>query len=103
MRKRKLPEGDQLEESREQQDTGGEDICENGEEEEATVMREASGMAGNATEPEDVPAEAASEQLVPAKPKRSSHKKKAVTDKAEKEDHPRDPKEPANDKTAKCK
>ena len=80
------PEGDQLEESREQQDTGGEDICEKGEEEETIVTQEAGGMAGSATEPEDVPAEEASEELVPAKPKRSSRKKKAVTDKAEKED-----------------
>ena len=78
-------EGDQLEESREQQGTGGEDICKNGEEEETTVTQEAGGIAGSATEPEYVSEEAASEELVPAKPKRSSRKKKAATDKAEKE------------------
>ena len=80
-----MPEENQMEESREQQDTGGEDICENGEEQETAVMEESGGMAENATEPEDIPEEAASEEPVPAKPKRSSRKKKAATDKAEKE------------------
>ena len=79
-----MPEGDQMEESREQQDMGGEDICEDGEEQEVAVVEESGGMAGNVTEQEDVPAEIA-EEPVPAKPKRSSRKKKAVADKAEKE------------------
>ncbi len=79
-----MPEGDQMEESREQQDTGREDICEDGEEQEVAVLEESGDMAGNVTEQEDVPTEIA-EEPIPAKPKRSSRKKKAVADKAEKE------------------
>ncbi len=80
-----MPEGGQMEESREHQDADGEDICENGEEGEVAVTDEASGLAENATEPGDVPAEIAAEGPAPAKPKRSSRKKKAVSEKAENE------------------
>ena len=80
-----MPGREQLDESGEQQDTDGRDIYANGEEEETDVMEEAGSLAENATEPEDVPAETAAEEPVPAKPKRSSRKKKAVPDKSENE------------------
>nr|WP_300664684.1 S1 RNA-binding domain-containing protein [uncultured Acetatifactor sp.] len=48
-------------------------------------MEEAGSLAENAIGSEDVPAETAAEEPVPAKPKRSSRKKKAVSDKAENE------------------
>ena len=80
-----MPEREQLDEPGEQQDMDGKDIYENGEEEETAVMEEAGSLAENAIEPEDVPAETAAEDPVPAKPKRSSRKKKAVSDKAENE------------------
>ena len=80
-----MPEREQLDEPGEQQDMGGKDIYENGEEEETAVMEEAGSLAENAIEPEDVPAETATEEPVPAKPKRSSRKKKAVSDKSENE------------------
>ena len=78
-----MPEREQMDESGEQQDTDGRDIYENGEGEETAVMEEAGSLAENAIEPEDVPAETAAEEPVPAKPKRSSRKKKAVPNKAE--------------------
>ena len=80
-----MPEREQLDEPGEQQDMDGKDIYENGEEEETAVMEEAGSLAENAIEPEDVPAETAAEDPVPAKPKRSSRKKKAVSDKSENE------------------
>ncbi len=80
-----MPEREQLDEPGEQQDMDGKDIYENGEEEETAVMEEAGSLAENAIEPEDVPAETATEEPVPAKPKRSSRKKKAVSDKSENE------------------
>ena len=80
-----MPEREQLDEPGEQQDMDGKDIYENGEEEETAVMEEAGSLAENVIEPEDVPAETAAEEPVPAKPKRSSRKKKAVSDKSENE------------------
>ena len=80
-----MPGREQLDESGEQQDMDGKDIYENGEEEETAVMEEAGSLAENAIGSEDVPAETAAEEPVPAKPKRSSRKKKAVSDKAENE------------------
>ena len=80
-----MPEGGQMEESREHQDADGEDICENGETGETAVTEDASGLAENDTEPGDVPAEIAAKEPAPAKPKRSSRKKKAVSEKAENE------------------
>lgn len=80
-----MPGREQLDESGEHQDADGEDICENGETGETAVTEDASGLAENATEPEDVPAETAAEEPAPAKPKRSSRKKKTVSDKAENE------------------
>ena len=80
-----MPEKEQMDESGEQQGMDGKDIYENGEEEETAVTEEAGSLAENAVEPEDVPAETAAEEPVPAKPKRSSRKKKAVSDKAENE------------------
>ncbi len=78
-----MPEKEQMDESGEQQGMDGKDIYENGEEEETAVTEEAGSLAENAVEPEDVPAETAAEEPVPAKPKRSSRKKKAVPNKAE--------------------
>ena len=80
-----MPEREQLDESGEQQDMNGEDTYENREEGETAVMEEVGSLAENVTEPEDVPAEMAAEESVPTKPKRSSRKKKAVSDKAENE------------------
>nr|WP_300815822.1 S1 RNA-binding domain-containing protein [uncultured Acetatifactor sp.] len=80
-----MPGREQLDESGEHQDADGEDICENGETGETAVTEDASGLAENATEPEDVPEETAAEEPAPAKPKRSSRKKKTVSDKAENE------------------
>lgn len=80
-----MPGREQLDESGEHQDADGEDICENGETGETAVTEDASGLAENATEPEDAPEETAAEEPAPAKPKRSSRKKKTVSDKAENE------------------
>ncbi len=80
-----MPEWEQLDEPGEHQDADGEDICENGETGETAVTEDANGLAENATEPKDVPAETAAEEPAPAKPKRSSRKKKTVSDKAENE------------------
>ena len=75
-----MSESDEME-----QDTDGEDVRENGEDGGAVMMEEASDLTESATEPEAVPAETAAAESVSAKPKRSSRKKKAVSDKAENE------------------
>ena len=81
-------EGEQRDEIRERQDMGGADICENGENEKETFMDEASELAENAIGLKDATMEAAAEEPVvelpaPARPKRSSRKKKTVPDNVE--------------------
>ncbi len=81
-------EGEQRDEIWEWQDMGGADICENGENEKETFMDEASELAENAIGLKDATMEAAAEEPVvelpaPARPKRSSRKKKTVPDNAE--------------------
>ncbi len=80
-----MSESDEMDEFIEQQDADGEDVRENGEDGEAVMMEEASDLTESATEPEAVPAETVAAESVSAKPKRSSRKKKAVSDKAENE------------------
>ena len=81
-------EGEQRDEIWERQDMGGADICENGENEKETFMDEASELAENAIGLKDATMEAAAEEPVvelpaPARPKRSSRKKKTVPDNVE--------------------